>query len=105
MEIYSNMEGGYQEANETILKSYYEGFVDVNNPKYQTIKNIAEEDEMNLWGSIYHYNRKYYPTRSRNYCFISRVFRAKLNEIKDNRILDTPIANNQPKTHTKQPPN
>ena len=48
MEIYSNMEEGYQEANETILKSYYEGFVDVNNPKYQTIKNIAEEDEMNL---------------------------------------------------------
>ena len=67
----------------------------MNNTKYHTTKKIVEEDRLNLWDSIDHYNRNKYPTNSIKYGFTSRVSKAKIKEIQDNRILYPPIVNNQ----------
>ena len=47
-EINSNAEEEYQKAIENNLKSYYEGFFDMNNPKYNTFKTTVQEDIVTL---------------------------------------------------------
>ena len=71
MEINSNTEEEDKEATENLLKSYYEGFVNMNHPNYNTIKKSVEEDRVNLRYSIDCYNHKEFPTKSSNYPFIS----------------------------------
>ena len=48
MDINLNTYDEYQEATKTILKAYYEGFFNMNNPKYHTIITSIEEDTVNL---------------------------------------------------------
>ena len=66
MDINLNTYDEYQEATKTILKAYYEGFFNMNNPKYHTIITSIEEDRVNLWDTIDCNNRKEHPTNSRN---------------------------------------
>ena len=47
-EINSNAEEEYHKAIENHLKSYYEGFFDMNNPKYHTFKTTVQEDIVTL---------------------------------------------------------
>ena len=42
MDINQNVQEEDHEYIETLLKSYYEGFVDMNHPKYHTIKTTYE---------------------------------------------------------------
>ena len=67
-----------EEATETFLKAYYEGFIDMNHSKYHTIKNNVEEDRVNLRDSLDYYNCKDCPTKYSNYRFMSRVSKYKI---------------------------
>ena len=42
------MEEEDQESTETLLRSYYDLFVNMSHPMYHTIKNDVEEDAVNL---------------------------------------------------------
>ena len=48
MKIYLNTEEEEEEATKTLLKEFYEGFIQMNNPRYHTIKNAVEEDKVNM---------------------------------------------------------
>ena len=76
----------------------------MNNTKCYTIRKTVEEDRVNLWEIIDQYNCKEYPTNYRKYHCIPQVYRAEIKEIQDNRIIDTPISNNQPNNHTNSLP-
>ena len=54
MNIDSNTDEEDQEWTKNLMKTYYEGFIDMNHPKYRTIKNDVEEDRVNLQYSIDH---------------------------------------------------